>query len=116
MFVPLRNDILIPLGNDAFIPCGYDTLLPLGDNTEAPLLLSAEENRGCYFNSAMNVRFRTFDMRGNGGMGERSLYRRDDVGVKYNALVFCQATTYRGLLVFILRTHREHIDGEREEK
>ena len=116
MFIPLRDDILIPLGNDASFPLRYNTFLPLGDNMEVPLLLSAKEDRCRYFDSAVNIGSRTFDMRGNGGVDEHGLYRRDDVGVEYDALVFCQAATYRRLEVCILWAHGKRVDGEREEK
>lgn len=89
--------MLFPLGNDAFIPLWNDTVFPLRDNMEVPLLLSAKKDRSRYFDSAVNIRFRTFNMRSHGGVGKHGLYGRDDVGVKYDALVFCQPTTYRGL-------------------
>lgn len=116
MFIPEGDDILIPPGNDAFIPFRYDTIVPLRHNVEIPILLSAKEDRSRYFNNTVNVGFRAFDTGGNGGVGKYSLYRRDDVGVKYDALIFCQAATYRRLELCILWTHRERVDGERKEK
>lgn len=116
VFIPLGDDILVPLGNNEFFPFRYDTFLPLRDNIEVPLLLSAKEDWGGYFDSTVNIGFCTFDMRGNRGVGKHSLYRWDDVGVKYDALVLCQAATYRGLEVCILRTHGKCVDGKREEE
>jgi len=116
MFIPVGDDIPIPLGDDAFIPFRYDTFVPLRYNMEVPILLGAKEDRSRYFNNAVNIGFRTFDMGGNGGVSKHSLYRRDDVGVKYDAFVFCQAATYRGLEMCILWTHRERVDGESKEE
>lgn len=116
VFIPLRNHIFVPLRNDAFIPFWDNTFLPLRNNMEVPLLLSTKEDRSRYFNSAVNVRFRTFDMRSNEGVGKRSLYRRDDVRVQHETPVFCQTAAYRGLVLCVLRTHGECIDGEREEE